>query len=106
MAPSAPWPFADPPETEVIALDRILAGESPLRLVSHDAEDGDWQFLDGEHVFEDDAVVVLLGEMVQFDPSLAALADLPPGWHAWRASPDGPWQRAEGEPPASPGGGS
>ncbi len=93
------WPFAGPPETVVIVLDRILSGEAPLRLVTHDVEDGDWQFLDGEHVFEEDAVVVLLGEMVQFDPSLRELADLPAGWHAWRSGGGGAWQRAAGEPP-------
>ena len=35
--------------------------------------------------------------MVQFDPSLESLADLRPGWYAWRV-PDEPWQQAEGEP--------
>jgi hypothetical protein len=28
------------------------------------------------------------------DPSVLELADLPPGWHAWRRSRDAPWQRA------------
>ena len=41
MDPQDSWPFPDPPDAEVIALVRILAGESPLRLVSHDAEDGE-----------------------------------------------------------------
>jgi predicted adenylyl cyclase CyaB len=96
------WRFAEPEDTTVITLERILRGESSLLLVSHDLEDGSWQFLDGEHVFEDDGTVVYLGEMVQFDPSLEALADLPVGWCAWRSAPDQPWQRAEGEPANSP----
>lgn len=100
MAQSA-WPFRDPENTAVITLARILQGETPLRLVSHDDDDGCWQFLDGEHVFEADAVVVGLGEMVQFDPSLLALADLPEGAYAWRSAPDQPWQRALGEPPVN-----
>ncbi|RUL87222.1 hypothetical protein [Tautonia sociabilis] len=104
MPPAPPWPFADPPETEVIVLDRILSGDSPARLVTHDQEDGAWQFLDGEQVFEEDAAVVLLGEVVQVDPSLLELADLPPGWFAWRPEPGAPWRRAEGEPPATIGG--
>jgi hypothetical protein len=96
----ADWPFAEPEGTEVIALRRVLRGEAPLRLVSHDEDDGSWQFLDGEHVVEDDATVVLLGEMLQFDPSLAALAGLPPGWYAYRLGREGPWKRAPGEPPS------
>ena len=58
---SPDWPFDDPEETEVITLERILRGESPLLLVTHDLEDGGWQFLDGEHVFESDGVTVLPG---------------------------------------------
>lgn len=97
---STPWPFPDAETTEVLALGRILRGESSLRLVSHDEDDGSWQFLDGAHVFEEDAVVVLLAEMVQFDPSLIELADLPAGSFAWRAGPGEPWSRSVGEPPA------
>jgi hypothetical protein len=95
------WPFPDPKETEVITLGRILRGEAPVRLVTHDLDDGAWQFLDGEHVFEEDAVVVLLGEIVQLDETLVELADLPPGAYAWRPDPGRPWSRAAGEPPAT-----
>jgi hypothetical protein len=99
VGPGADWRFPDREDTEVIVLARILRGAAPLRLVTHDEEDGGWQFLDGDHVFDDDAVVVCLGEMVQFDPSLRALADLPAGGYAWRRGPGGPWSRARGEPP-------
>ena len=57
------------------------------------SEDGGWQFLDGEHVFEGDGATVLLGEMVQFDPSLELLASLRPGWYAWRSPPASPGNR-------------
>src|SRR3954470_10962188 len=96
------WNFADPEETEVITLDRILRGQSSILLVTHDAEDGAWQFLDGGHVFEEDGAVVSLGEMVNFDPSLAELADLPEGWYAWRPDRVRPWTRAQGEEPPAP----
>jgi predicted adenylyl cyclase CyaB len=99
----SPWNFADPPETEVITLDRILRGQSSILLVTHDAEDGTWQFLDGEHVFEEDGAVVSLGEIVDFDPSLAVLADLPEGWFAWRPDRVRPWTRAQGEEPLGAG---
>jgi hypothetical protein len=103
MAIGSSWPFPDPEETAVITLGRILRGESPLRLVTHDLDDGAWQFLDGEHVFEDDAVVVALGEIVQLDDGLLALADLPAGSYAWRAGPGQPWTRGLGDPPVNPG---
>ena len=93
-----PWPFPDPPIVEAITLDRILNGSSSILLITRDLDDGTWQFLDGGHVFEDDAALVLLGEMLQFDPSIADLADLPLGWHARRDSAEGAWNRIEGEP--------
>ncbi len=96
MDPSAAWPFREPPDAEAITLDRVLAGEAPILLAARD-DDG-WQLLDGEHVFEADAAVVLLGEIVQFDPSLLELAELPVGWHARREEPGAPWVRREGEP--------
>jgi predicted adenylyl cyclase CyaB len=92
------WHFLDPEETEVITLERILRGESHILLVTHDMEDSGWQFLDGEQVFEDDGVVVCLGEIVQFDPELKALAELPAGCYAWRSSPGQIWSWAAGEP--------
>ena len=94
------WPYADPPETEVIVLGRVLRGESSLLLVTHDEDDGGWQFLDGGQVFEDDAKAVYLAEMLQFDPSIAQLADLPVGWYADRPDPSAPWERTAGEHPA------
>ncbi len=96
------WPFPEPEETEVITLERILQGGSSVLLVCHDEEDGAWQFLDGENVFEDDGVAVRLGEMVQFDPSLRELGGLPLGWYAWRSEPGQPWNQANGEPPIRP----
>lgn len=93
------WPFDEPEDTEAVTMGRILRGEAPLRLVTHDADDGTWQFLDGEHVFEEDAEAVLLGEMVQFDPSVREITDLPRGWYAWRPAAAEPWRREAGEPP-------
>lgn len=100
MPPPEPsWPFADPPETEVITLGRILKGDAPLRLVTHDEDDGSWQFLDGEQVFEEDAALVSLGFMATLEPGILELGDLPIGWCARRDTPEGPWHRAEEEPP-------
>jgi len=37
--------------------------------------------------------------VVEIDPSLRSIADLPPGWIAWRKSRSDPWVR---EPHADP----
>jgi hypothetical protein len=94
------WPFAAPPATEVISLRRIFSDGAPIRLVTHDADDGCWQFLDGDQVWEDDAVLLTLVEMMSHDETLTELADLPAGWIAIRADPGHPWQRQPAEPSA------
>jgi len=64
----------------IITLDRIVDGRRPILFVSHDVDDGGWQFLDGDGVTEKDARVVSLQELVERDPTLRELADLPVGW--------------------------
>jgi hypothetical protein len=88
------WPFDDPQDVAVITLKRIIFEGRPILYVSHDEEDGYWQFLDGRDVASEDAAVVGLGEVVERDPSILELADLPGGWKAWRSSPDAEWQRS------------
>ena len=87
------WPFEEPRNLAVITTKRIVREGWPILLVSHDEDDGGWQFLDGEPAEVEEALVVGLAEVVAQDPSLRALSDLPLGWQAWRAAPDQPWRR-------------
>ena len=86
------WPFDDAPNPASITTRQVLDG-APILLVTHDADDGSWQFLCGTTDDPADARVVGLGDMYKRDPTLAALADLPEGWRASRASATLPWQR-------------
>ncbi len=87
-----PWPFADPPNVAVLTTRHILAG-LPVLLVSHDLDDGAWQFLTDELVVPADGRVVGLGQMIERDASLAELADLPAGWQARRERLGAAWVR-------------
>jgi hypothetical protein len=89
------WPFLDPPNTAVFTNVRILDGEDWIHFVTHDEEDGAWQFLPsrGQATMKE-AAVVGLKRMVDIEPRLEELADLPLGWHAWRESKNEPWTRA------------
>jgi hypothetical protein len=86
------WPFHDAENTAVITLTRIVDGSQPILYVVHD-EDGDWQFLDGGDVSEEDAATVSLRNVCERDPSIKSLADLPLGWAAERVAVDQEWQR-------------
>ncbi|HEY2891505.1 MAG TPA: hypothetical protein VGJ31_12795 [Dongiaceae bacterium] len=92
-----PWPFRDPPNLAVIVHRNIISGEKAIALVTHDVDDGGWQFLSDEigPLNESDGMVVGLGQIVTRDPSLMTLANLPVGWRAWRPSKDAPWQRSK-----------
>lgn len=88
------WPFDDPENVAVITLRQIVFEAQPILHVTHDCEDGTWQFLGAADARIEDAAVVLLSEIVDLDPSVAGLADFPLGWHAWRCDPGDRWVRA------------
>ncbi len=88
------WPFPDPPNVAVFTSKRIVDGRDWIHYVTHDDEDGAWQF----HPFggptpEAEAAVVSLSTIVKLDPTVAELGDLPVGWSAWRDDRGGVWQR-------------
>jgi hypothetical protein len=87
------WLFADPKNLAVISLRSIVFGGNPILHVTHDEDDGSWQFLGDGDAQTEDAAVVLLEEIVQKDKSLVELHDLPVGWHAWRKQRGDPWYR-------------
>ena len=89
------WPFADPKNVAVITLKSITKGDKPILHVTHDSEDGAWQFLDGTTVSEGNASVVSLEEITRIDPAVMELADLPLGWYAVRSAPSEPWRRGK-----------
>jgi hypothetical protein len=84
------WPFDQPQDCAVFSVRDIVFGGKPILFVSHD---DDWQFLTGDVVSKEEAAVVGLGEIVQLDPSVLELADLPLGWIATRRSANANWER-------------
>ena len=77
----------------MITLRQILDAREPVLHVSHDSQDGAWQFLGWEAPSVEDGVVACIEHLIEADHSLNELHDLPRGWHAWRESRDEPWTR-------------
>ncbi|MGY1725601.1 hypothetical protein ACI79J_01390 [Geodermatophilus sp. SYSU D01062] len=90
------WPFAEPPDLGVITTRQVLDG-APVRLVSHDEDDGGWQFLCGTTSDPADGRIVHLSHVVNDRPQLAAMADLPLGWVAAWCEEHGAWHRRPAE---------
>lgn len=97
----AHWPFDQAPNCGVITLRPILFDSAPILHVTHDEDDHGWQFLGAEDPDVKQGAVVCFSHIVELDPSVLELANLPPGWHAWRQSKSSPWERerwpADGE---------
>jgi len=86
------WKFPDPPHTMVYLSKTVHEGQEEITYVSHDVEDGAWQFL-GDTMTESGGVISCFHHPIDKDPTLAELADLPPGWYAQRETPNAPWTR-------------
>ena len=87
------WPFPGPPNVAVLTTRSIVQRGTWITHVSHDADDGSWQFHDSDPggPQEEDAMVVSLQSMVTRDPTHTQLATFPEGWRAWRSAATAPW---------------
>jgi len=89
------WKFSDSPHTGVYLSETVRKGTEAVTYVSHDAEDGAWQFLGNSMCDGGGPVVSCFHHPIDRDPSLAELADLPSGWYAERDKVGGPWTRRQ-----------
>ena len=90
------WPFQEPVNTASFTTSQVLEGLRHILEVYHDHE-GDWQFLCGTTNDVADLKLVCMGCMLERDPALAKLADLPSGWCAVRDDPQSEWSWEEYE---------
>ena len=84
-------------DTRCITCSRVLDDRAPVLYVCHDS-DGEWQLLCGgdEHAGDSSCIrIVHAGHLMERDPSLAALFDLPRGHAASRESTAASWSRYE-----------
>jgi hypothetical protein len=87
------WPFPDAPNTVVFTTRGVIEKGNPILLVTHEQDDGAWQFRMAKTVSAKEGRIVALDEIVFNDPSLMELADLPRGWIAVRDSSTAKWKR-------------
>lgn len=89
------WPFDRPPKTRAITTRQVLEGKEEIHVAVHYSDDHSWAFLCGTTDEKEDGRVITMAEAMKLDATLSSIADLPPGWKAWRESRGGPWQRSE-----------
>jgi hypothetical protein len=89
------WPFDQGRNVATITTRAVILEGAPVLLVVHYSDDHSWAFLSGGTFDSADALVVGMGEIIDTDGSLLAVADLPPGWVAERSSVNGNWVRSQ-----------
>ncbi len=72
--------FKDAPNIACIVCYHVLAGKNPITFISHDEEDGMWQFLCSEDHTGEDACLISLAEAFKLDASIGQVADIPCGY--------------------------
>jgi hypothetical protein len=87
------WSFDQPRNCATLTMRQVLDGSEPILLVSHDSDDHAWQFIGITDASVADAQLVCLEEIVGLDPTVLEVANLPPGWQAFREKVGGSWSR-------------
>lgn len=85
------YPFYDAPNTAAIICCHIIENNMPVLYVSHDEDDGMWQFLCGQSHELDEARVVSLKSVFDLDNSVGVLKDMPYGYYAERKTQEDIW---------------
>ncbi len=87
------WRFDQAPNVAAVTCRNVIDG-APILVVVHYSDDHSWAFLDGLGFQASDALVVAMQEIVELDPTISSIADLPPGWVARRESVVSVWVSA------------
>lgn len=87
------WNLPLSPHTGVFATRHVANGEEAILLVSHDRSDGAWQFIGTSDGNSGNIAHLCLHHILDLDPTLAELCDLPLGWMARRKNVSAPWAR-------------
>jgi hypothetical protein len=84
--------FKDLPNTAVYTCTHVVNEGKSILYVSHDNDDGAWQFMCGvTHHGEESGKIVSLNTILALDNSLLDIADLDYGYIASRASTNSKW---------------
>ena len=85
------WPFDKPEDHLVTTIKDIVDGVTPILYINHYEDDHDWLFTNFLDPDVGDVTLVPMSEIAILDPSVADVAYMKPGYHAWRNSIEDGW---------------
>lgn len=91
------WPFDQAPNVASITTRQVLDDGLPILSVTHFFFDDSWAFVCGTTDKTEDGRVIGMGTALKLDPTLRTIADLPPGWTAWRKKVGDEWHKRPNE---------
>ena len=91
--------FPDSLNTAVFTTKFVVHDRKEITYISHDFEDGSWEFYSDDNFdnYEDIVLFLSLDEIIQLDISLLEVADLPLGFVATRRSKADDWTITKNE---------
>ncbi len=92
------WPFDQEPNVATITTVGVIKQNLPILSVTHYSDDHSWAFTCGTTNELEDMRLICMEEALKIDPTLRTIADLPPGWTAWRDYVGGVWDREPWDP--------
>jgi len=85
--------FEDTLNTAVFTTKFVVKDKKEITYVTHDADDGAWQFFSSDDFdnYEDVAMILSLDEIINIDRTVLEIADLPLGYFATRQTSKDSW---------------
>jgi len=79
--------------TAVFTTSFVIVDKKPITYVTHEFEDGAWQFFSDDFFddYEKVAKIVSLEEIIDLDPTIIDLAEMKEGQNASRNNPNEKW---------------
>lgn len=89
------WNFDQDKNVSAFTTKQVLDDGLPILLVMHNEDDCSWTFLCDSTDNEEDSRLVTMEDIVAMDPSLNEIAEIPPGWVAFRDFVGDEWDKFE-----------
>ena len=91
------WQFDQERNVAAVTTRQVMHQNLPVLSVTHYEDDHSWAFTCGTTSKSEDLMLVGMSQIIDKDTSLHSIADLPPGWSAYRNSVEENWVRTKDE---------